>query len=77
MELQGLTDDLRGATGNAERLLAIEILSRSTRTFDLLLKKDRLARAGWVSEYDAEGIRVYRLPSPDEVQDQAGASAGG
>ncbi|MCB0994122.1 MAG: DUF2079 domain-containing protein [Acidimicrobiales bacterium] len=37
----------------------------------------RLARAGWVSEYDAEGIRVYRLPSPDEVQDQAGASAGG
>ncbi|MCB0216582.1 MAG: copper-translocating P-type ATPase [Chloroflexi bacterium] len=32
VELQGLTDDLRGATGNAERLLAIEILEQRIAT---------------------------------------------
>lgn len=46
-------------------LLAIEILSPSTRGVDLLLKKDRLERAGcphyWVVDADEPSIVAWRL----------------
>ncbi|MEZ5210629.1 Uma2 family endonuclease [Gordonia sp. (in: high G+C Gram-positive bacteria)] len=52
-------------------LLAIEILSRSTRTFDLLLKKDRLARAGcphyWVVDPDEPSITAWTLRDGEYV----------
>lgn len=46
-------------------VLAIEVLSPSTRAFDLLLKKDRLQRAGcahyWVVDPDVPAITTWRL----------------
>lgn len=46
-------------------LLAIEVLSPSTRSFDLHLKKDRLRRAGcahyWVADPAAPSIVAWRL----------------
>ena len=46
-------------------VLAIEVLSPSTRAFDLLLKKDRLQRAGcahyWVVDPDVPAISAWRL----------------
>lgn len=46
-------------------LLAVEVLSPSTRAFDLLLKKDRLQRAGcahyWVIDPDVPAIVAWRL----------------
>lgn len=52
--------DLPGAP-----LLAVEVLSPSTRAIDLLLKKDRLQRAGcahyWVVDPDEPSIRAWSL----------------
>lgn len=46
-------------------VLAVEVLSPSTRAFDLLLKKDRLQRAGcahyWVVDPDAPAIVAWQL----------------
>src|SRR5690606_38590442 len=46
-------------------LLAVEVLSPSTRAFDLLLKKDRLERAGcahyWVVDPDVPALRMWQL----------------
>lgn len=50
---------------SAAPVLAIEVLSPSTRAFDLLLKKDRLQRAGcahyWVVDPDGPTIITWRL----------------
>lgn len=52
--------DLPGAP-----LLAVEVLSPSTRGVDLLLKKDRLERAGcahyWVVDPDAPSVTAWNL----------------
>lgn len=54
-------------------LLAVEILSPSTRAFDLLLKKDRLERAGcahyWVVDPDVPAVRAWRLIDGAYVDD--------
>ena len=54
-------------------LLAVEVLSPSTRAFDLLLKKDRLERAGcahyWVVDPDVPAIRAWRLVDGAYVDD--------
>lgn len=46
-------------------VLAVEVLSTSTRAFDLLLKKDRLERAGcahyWVVDPDEPAVRAWDL----------------
>lgn len=46
-------------------VLAVEVLSPSTRAFDLLVKKDRLQRAGcehyWVVDPDVPGVSAWRL----------------
>jgi Uma2 family endonuclease len=46
-------------------LLAIEVLSPSTRAYDLLLKKDRLQRAGcrhyWVVDPDVPAVTAWTL----------------
>lgn len=59
-------------------LLAVEVLSSSTRAFDLLLKKDRLERAGcahyWVVDPDVPGIRAWRLV--DGAYVDAGSASG-
>ncbi len=58
-------------------VLAIEVLSPSTRAFDLLLKKDRLERAGcahyWVIDPDVPAIRTWRLEG-DAYVDSGSAS---
>ena len=65
--------DLPGAP-----LLAVEVLSPSTRSIDLLLKKDRLRRAGcanyWVVDPDEPSITAWVLRDEDYVQ--AGHAAG-
>ncbi|MCW2840354.1 MAG: hypothetical protein JWR55_1837 [Aeromicrobium sp.] len=59
-------------------LLAVEVLSPSTRAFDLLLKKDRLQRAGcrhyWVVDPDAPAISAWTLV--DGAYVQAGTATG-
>lgn len=59
-------------------LLAIEVLSPSTRAFDLLLKKDRLQRAGcphyWVVDPDMPAITTWRLDDATYVD--AGTATG-
>lgn len=46
-------------------VLAVEVLSPSTRAFDLLVKKDRLQRAGcahyWVVDPDVPAVRAWLL----------------
>lgn len=37
----------------------------------------RLARVGWETEFDSEGVRVYRLPGPDERGDDEVPPSGG
>lgn len=57
--------DLRSFGLPVAPLLAIEVLSPSTRGIDLLLKKDRLARAGcrhyWTVDPDAPSITAWTL----------------
>ncbi|WP_298446674.1 Uma2 family endonuclease, partial [Gordonia sp. (in: high G+C Gram-positive bacteria)] len=52
-------------------LLAVEVLSPSTRIFDLTLKKDRLARAGcphyWVVDPDEPSITAWSLRDGEYV----------
>lgn len=59
-------------------LLAIEVLSPSTRGIDLLLKKERLARAGsphyWVVDPDLPSITAWTLR--DGAYAEAGAATG-
>ena len=59
-------------------VLAVEVLSPSTRGLDLLLKKDRLQRAGcanyWVVDPDLPGIVAWRLV--DGVYVEAGRAEG-
>ena len=59
-------------------VLAIEVLSPSTRAFDLLLKKDRLQRAGcahyWVVDPDIPAILAWKLV--DGVYAEAGRAEG-
>lgn len=59
-------------------VLAIEVLSPSTRAFDLLLKKDRLQRAGcahyWVVDPDVPAIVAWKLV--DGVYVEAGRAEG-
>ncbi|MFB9311635.1 Uma2 family endonuclease [Nocardioides plantarum] len=54
-------------------LLAIEVLSPSTRAFDLLVKKDRLRRAGcahyWVVDVDEPSVTAWRLVGHGELAD--------
>ncbi|MCK0439888.1 Uma2 family endonuclease [Gordonia alkaliphila] len=56
--------DLRGAP-----LVAVEVLSPSTRGVDLLLKKERLARAGcahyWIVDPDEPSITAWTLVDGD------------
>lgn len=58
--------------------LAVEVLSPSTRAFDLLLKKDRLQRAGcksyWVVDPDVPGVSMWNLA--DGSYAEAGAATG-
>lgn len=53
-------------------VLAIEILSPSTRLFDLHVKKDRLARAGcahyWVVDPDGPSVLAWRLEGERYVE---------
>lgn len=59
-------------------VLAIEVLSPSTRAFDLLLKKDRLQRAGcahyWVVDPDLLAITTWQLV--DGVYAESGTATG-
>ena len=59
-------------------MLAIEVLSPSTRAFDLLLKKDRLQRAGcpfyWVIDPDIPAIQTWSLD--DGVYVESGTTTG-
>lgn len=59
-------------------MLAIEVLSPSTRAFDLLLKKDRLQRAGcksyWVVDPDVPGVSMWNLA--DGSYAEAGVATG-
>lgn len=59
-------------------VLAVEVLSPSTRAFDLLVKKDRLQRAGcenyWVVDPALPAISAWRLV--DGVYVEAGAASG-
>lgn len=59
-------------------VLAVEVLSPSTRAFDLLLKKDRLQRAGcqhyWVVDPDVPAIMAWRLA--DGAYAEAGRAEG-
>lgn len=59
-------------------LLAVEILSPSTRGIDLLLKKDRLERAGcahyWVIDPDVPNVTAWTLR--DGVYVEAGSATG-
>ena len=59
-------------------LLAVEVLSPSTRSFDLLLKKDRLERAGcqhyWVVDPDEPSIAAWSLV--DGRYQQVGQASG-
>lgn len=59
--------DLPGAP-----VLAVEVLSPSTRSYDLLLKKDRLQRAGcahyWVVDPDEPSITAWTLEDSRYVQ---------
>ncbi|MBM9463556.1 Uma2 family endonuclease [Aeromicrobium sp. YIM 150415] len=70
-----LTD--RGVT--VPPLLAVEVLSPSTRNFDLLLKKERLQRAGcahyWVVDPDVPSVTAWTLIDGEyaEVARAAGA----
>lgn len=61
----------------AAPVLAVEVLSPSTRAFDLLLKKDRLQRAGcqhyWVVDPDLPAIRTWALE--DGVYVDSGTAA--
>ena len=60
-----LTLDLTDRNLPGPPLLAVEVLSPSTRGIDLLLKKDRLARAGcphyWVVDPDEPSITAWTL----------------
>ncbi|TSD58389.1 Uma2 family endonuclease [Aeromicrobium piscarium] len=62
-------------------LLAVEVLSPSTRSFDLLLKKERLERAGcahyWVVDPDEPSILAWSLTEGvyHEVARAAGAES--
>lgn len=53
----------------AAPVLAVEVLSPSTRSFDLLVKKDRLRRAGcshyWVVDPDEPAMTAWRLDGED------------
>lgn len=59
-------------------LLAVEVLSPSTRSFDLLVKKERLQRAGcahyWVVDPDIPAIITWRLEGDTYVD--AGTATG-
>jgi len=59
-------------------VLAVEVLSPSTRAFDLLVKKDRLQRAGcqhyWVVDPDIPAIMTWTLR--DDIYVDAGSAAG-
>ncbi len=59
-------------------LVAVEVLSPSTRSIDLLLKKDRLSRAGgahyWVVDPDEPSITAWALR--DEAYVQVGRAVG-
>jgi Uma2 family endonuclease len=59
-------------------LLAVEVLSPSTRAFDLLLKKDRLQRAGcrhyWVVDPDVPAISTWMLVNG--VYEESGSATG-
>lgn len=58
--------------------LAVEVLSPSTRAFDLLVKKDRLQRAGckhyWVIDPQLPAVSAWRLV--DGVYVEAGMAVG-
>lgn len=58
--------------------LAIEVLSPSTRAYDLLLKKDRFQRAGcahyWVVDPDVPAISTWTLT--DGAYVESGAACG-
>lgn len=66
--LSDLTDD--GLVGPP--LLAVEVLSPSTRAFDLAVKKDRLARAGcphyWTVDPDRPSITAWTLVDGEYVR---------
>ncbi|MFI5429056.1 Uma2 family endonuclease [Aeromicrobium sp. UC242_57] len=59
-------------------VLAVEVLSRSTRAFDLLLKRDRLQRPGcahyWVVDPDVPTIWAWKLV--DDVYVEVGHADG-
>lgn len=59
-------------------VLAVEVLSPSTRAFDLLIKKDRLQRAGcehyWVVDPELPAVITWRLA--DGVYVESGTAAG-
>ena len=62
-------------------LLAVEVLSPSTRRVDLLLKRDRLQSAGcrsyWLVDPDEPSVTVLELAGPDsEVYVVAGSATG-
>lgn len=50
-------------------LLAIEVLSPSTRAYDLVVKKELLAQAGcphyWIVDPDGPSVRAWRLSIPE------------
>lgn len=72
------SDDLKVRGVETAPVLAIEILSPSTRGLDLLLKKDRLQRAGcqhyWVIDTDVPAITVWSLR--DGVYVDSGSATG-
>lgn len=63
--LVGRRDDFTPHHLPVAPVLAIEVLSPSTRAYDLLLKKDRLQRAGcqhyWVVDPDVPAITAWTL----------------
>lgn len=64
--------DLTEANLPTAPLLAVEILSQSTRGFDLLTKRDRLRRAGcpsyWVVDPDVPRLIAWELDAAGEYQ---------
>jgi Uma2 family endonuclease len=63
--LVGRRDDFTTRDLPVAPVLAIEVLSPSSRAYDLLLKKDRLERAGcqhyWVIDPDVPAITAWTL----------------
>lgn len=73
-------DDLTDTDLPAAPLLVVEILSPSTRNYDLLLKRERYAKAGvpsyWVVDPDVPSIAVLELDEATGDYRQSHAAAG-